>query len=85
MINHSIKKNNIIRYTYFNNNRNSSCRSVKFSNNIIFLINTKNLSLKFDKIIFLFFLAFYYAILAYLKIDTTPNINDDLRYSSFLF
>ena len=53
---------------------------------LFFLINTKNLSLKFDKkIIFLFFLAFYYAILAYLKIDTTPNINDDLRYSSFLF
>lgn len=53
---------------------------------LFFLINTKDLSLKFDKkIIFLFFLAFYYAILAYLKIDTTPNINDDLRYSSFFY
>ena len=53
---------------------------------IFFLINIKNLSFKYDKkIIFLFFLAFYYAILAYLKIDTTPNISDDLRYSSFFY
>jgi O-antigen ligase len=53
---------------------------------LFFLINIKNLDFKFDKkIIFLFFLAFYYAILAYLKIDTTLNIKDDLRYSSFFY
>ena len=53
---------------------------------IFFLINIKNLNFKYDKkIIFLFFLAFYYAILAYFKIDTTPNISDDLRYSSFFY
>ena len=47
---------------------------------LFFFINIKNIDLIHDKkIIFLFLLAFYYALIAYLKID------DELRYSSFFY
>ena len=48
---------------------------------ILFLfINIKDIKFLYDKkIIFLFFLAFYYALVAYLKID------GELKYSSFFY
>lgn len=47
---------------------------------LYFFFYVKNLKFLYDeKIIFLFFLAFYYALIAYLKID------GDLRYSSYFY
>lgn len=47
---------------------------------LYFFFYVKNLKFLHDeKIIFLFFLAFYYALIAYLKID------GDLRYSSYFY